>query len=90
MFLIMSHSLCSTLINLLGDAVGFVKQSLSCALLVHQFTELISFFCSMSLMMHISTNSLFSFNVFVECTESNSDLLSVKLLHDSDKIILII
>ena len=44
MFLIMSHSLFSTLLNLLGDAVAFVKQSASCVSLVHQFSELISFF----------------------------------------------
>ena len=39
----MSHSLFSTLLNLLGDAVAFVKQSASCVSLVHQFTK-ISFF----------------------------------------------
>ena len=39
MFLIMSHSLFSTLINLLGDAVTFVKQFASYVSLVHQFTE---------------------------------------------------
>ena len=73
----MSHSLFSTLINLLGDAVAFVKQAASCVLLVHQFTELISLFSSFSLMMHTSIFSLFSFNVFVECIESNNNLLSV-------------
>ena len=31
------------------------------------------FFSSISLMMHTSTFSLFSFNVFVGCTESNND-----------------
>ena len=44
MFLIMSHSLFSTLLNLLGDAVAFVKQSASCVSLVHQFTEMSFFF----------------------------------------------
>ena len=75
MFLIMSHSLFSTLLNLLGDAVAFVKQSASCVSLVHQFTEMsfFFFFSSISLMMHTSTFSLFSFNVFVGCTESNND-----------------
>ena len=37
------NSLFNTLINLLGDAVTFVKQSASCVSLVHQFTELIFF-----------------------------------------------
>ena len=74
----MSHSLFNTLTNLLGDAVAFVKQSADCVLLVHQFTEIISFFfSSISLMMHTSTFSLFSFNGFVECTEFNNNLLPV-------------
>ena len=75
MFLIMLHSLFSTLLNLLGDAVAFVKQSASCVSLVHQFTEMsfFFFFSSISLMMHTSTFSLFSFNVFMGCTESNND-----------------
>ena len=42
----MSHSLFSTLINLLGDAVIFVKQSASCVSLEQQFTELIFFLAS--------------------------------------------
>ena len=73
----MSHSLFSTLTNLLGDAVAFVKQSADCVLLMHQFTELIFFFFSISLAMHTSTFSLFSSNGFVECTEFNNNLLPV-------------
>ena len=78
MLFIMSHSLFSRLINLLRDDVAFANQSASRVSLVHQFNELISFFSIISLMMPIATLTLFSFNVFVECTESNNDLLSVQ------------